>query len=633
MDNYKIIFKKIVLILGITLTTYSANADNENIIKYISKIKNVNTMKPTLRRIDDTIMIEMAERIFFSEETPCGKKYQSINAKSIDLSDEEYYGSFWSNLSTHIKNEEYFLITSEPCDSIKGEPLITNIQVCNSDICDKKYLPANDIMWIMDYEGKYYFTVEHDASYYIDIPLIFDEDKKLWKIKGWYFKDDDNKLLDKPLLAFDGYTSTDVTKNNEIKFSNFFTFYYLSGNKMKEVPYNSNGEIDGLFISYHDTPDSKVFEKVPFKNNKKEGKAIVFYKDGSIESQPIYHQDFNIDGSCNHYFPNGQIYRQHTYLNGKYEGDYIDYYENGQILEKSTYHNGKKVGISEKFYDTGERYSISHYDDEGLSHGEFVIFDKDGSKKTNYIYDHGKTIEHNNWKNGIKTEESFYYNENKQQHLDGVHRVWYDDGKLKLLENYNKGNKDGVFQRWYPNNKLEYEKIYKNNQLISSIEWNEKGIKVSEAFYDMDGLEQGEWKEWHDDGTKKKIAIYKNGKLDNRFQRWYKNGQLKEDEFYKQDKLDGVQKYWHENGKLAREKNYIDGVLFGTYTSWNEDGLVESIMDYEQGNFVSLVSYRYNDNNQKIIEYRKKYVNGKAVIEKITFDEKGKVINQTTQTE
>ncbi|WP_294613474.1 toxin-antitoxin system YwqK family antitoxin [uncultured Gilliamella sp.] len=626
-------FFNTVIVLVIALNIFSVQADDKNTVQFVSKINKIIESEPIFRRmLNGQLEHELADRLFFSDKIPCGGKYQAINARSVGLSQDEYYNSFWSSLLPAIQNEEYLLITSEACDTNKNIHFITNIQVCNADICDKKYLPANDIMWITDYENNYYPTIKKDADYFIKLPLVFDENKKLWKIEGWYFKDKEEKQLDKPVLAFEGYTSTDLMqKFDNIKFNNLLTYYYLSGNKLKEVPYNNNGEIDGIFISYYNSSDNNILEKVPFKNNKKEGQATIYNVNGTIEAQPKFYQDKNIDGPCLHYFANGQLSRQHTYLNGHYEGDYIDYFQNGQISEKSTYRNGKKVGVSEQFYKTGKPYSFTHYDDEGRLHGEYASFDKNGFKETNYIYEHGKTKERNNWKNGIKTEESFFYIDDNKQEFDGVHRVWYDNGQLKYIENYNKGIKEGLFQNWYPNGKLELEEVYKNNKLISSIQWNKDGIKKSEEFYNSDGLKEGEWKTWYDNGQLEDIYTYKDNKVDGLIQRWYQNGQLRQEAFYKQGKNEGVAKIWYENGKLASEKNYKDNVLSGSYTNWNEDGQIETIAEYDQGNLISQIFYRYNENNQKIAEVRKKYLGDKTVIEKIIFDEKGNIVSQTTE--
>jgi len=76
----------------------------------------------------------------------------------------------------------------------------------------------------------------------------------------------------------------------------------------------------------------------------------------------------------------------------------------------------------------------------------------------------------------------------------------------------------------------------------------------------LNGLEDdGEYKEWHDNGQLWIHSFYKDGKRNGEYKMWYVNGQLYEHSFYKDGDLDGEHKMWHDNGQLFIHSFYKDG--------------------------------------------------------------------------
>tara|TARA_R110002020_G_scaffold249405_1_gene463337 strand:- start:93 stop:326 length:234 start_codon:yes stop_codon:yes gene_type:complete len=53
----------------------------------------------------------------------------------------------------------------------------------------------------------------------------------------------------------------------------------------------------------------------------------------------------------------------------------------------------------------------------------------------------------------------------------------------------------------------------------------------------------GEYKEWYDDGRLKYEYMYKNNKKEGNYKRWHRNGQLAEECVYKNNKLEGVENF------------------------------------------------------------------------------------------
>tara|TARA_R110000737_G_C14619507_1_gene492738 strand:- start:1182 stop:1730 length:549 start_codon:yes stop_codon:yes gene_type:complete len=101
----------------------------------------------------------------------------------------------------------------------------------------------------------------------------------------------------------------------------------------------------------------------------------------------------------------------------------------------------------------------------------------------------------------------------KDGKLEGVHREWYEDGKLKSEHNYKDEKREGVSKDWYENGQLKWETNYKNDE--------------------YHGASKG----------------------------WYENGQFMYDYYFKKGKINGVAKFWYEGGQLKWERNFKNDKL------------------------------------------------------------------------
>ena len=88
----------------------------------------------------------------------------------------------------------------------------------------------------------------------------------------------------------------------------------------------------------------------------------------------------------------------------------------------------------------------------------------------------------------------------------------------------------------------------------------------------LNGLKQGKFRHWHENGQLKIEGIYKNGIEEGLFRGWYENGQLEEEVNFKNGKLNGLARDWYENGELEKEVMYDNGIENGIEKSWYENG-------------------------------------------------------------
>lgn len=75
------------------------------------------------------------------------------------------------------------------------------------------------------------------------------------------------------------------------------------------------------------------------------------------------------------------------------------------------------------------------------------------------------------------------------------------------------------------------------------------------------GLEQGLWITWYQNGRKKYEVNYVNGKKEGEFKSWHKNGQKEREGLFKDDIPFGSFYIWDEKGIILKSEIWEKGVL------------------------------------------------------------------------
>jgi hypothetical protein len=109
---------------------------------------------------------------------------------------------------------------------------------------------------------------------------------------------------------------------------------------------------------------------------------------------------------------------------------------------------------------------------------------------------------------------------------------------------------------------------------------------LSEKYCKINGMEQGEYKTYYENGKIDEIINYINrsnvcinniGKYKySEYKSYYANGRLESISYYNGiNMLEMKYKGYYENGKLKALANYIDNQLNGEYIHYNEAGEIE----------------------------------------------------------
>jgi antitoxin component YwqK of YwqJK toxin-antitoxin module len=202
---------------------------------------------------------------------------------------------------------------------------------------------------------------------------------------------------------------------------------------------------------------------------------------------------------------------------------------------------------------------------------------------------------------------------------NGPYEEYYESGNIFnrkiFIEGYKKNGKlDGLFKIYSENGKILQEKNYENGELIGSYkEYFENGIIKIKGNYLNNELE-GLVEVYYNNRRIKEKQNFKNGKLNGLIKLYNKSGRLSEEAEYKEDKLHGFFKYYYPNGKTKGEGNHKNGELHGLYKEYYDHNfLVSRASNYQNGKLHgSLKEYFLNRGNYGYkIDLEENYKNGK----------------------
>lgn len=87
---------------------------------------------------------------------------------------------------------------------------------------------------------------------------------------------------------------------------------------------------------------------------------------------------------------------------------------------------------------------------------------------------------------------------------------------------------------------------------------------------------------FYEDGSKRYVGEFANGKRNGYWIYWYKNGNMWSEGYFKDDLRDGLGTTWHKNGQKHYEGSYSEGIRTGTWTFWSEEGELMKELNYDE---------------------------------------------------
>jgi antitoxin component YwqK of YwqJK toxin-antitoxin module len=200
----------------------------------------------------------------------------------------------------------------------------------------------------------------------------------------------------------------------------------------------------GMWMEYHNTGEFRG--KGMYKDNNRTGDWEFFYASGKLEQKGKYDKKGRTQGVWKWYYESGKLWREELYVNGKREGQLTDYDEDGKIILQGTFVDNRKEG--QWLYETPDYKEIGNY-----------VGDEPDSLWTSY-YMPSKT----------KRFEGRFSNGEP----NGIHTMYYDNGKKMYSGNYINGMKDGDW-RFYDEYGMNYLTITYKNDI--EVKWQGEKIR------------------------------------------------------------------------------------------------------------------------------------------------------------
>jgi antitoxin component YwqK of YwqJK toxin-antitoxin module len=177
------------------------------------------------------------------------------------------------------------------------------------------------------------------------------------------------------------------------------------------------------------------------------------------------------------------------------------YEESKRPRYEGVFEHGKETGIFKYFDDTKTGLVIATRDfSKGNNTCYVTIFDRKKNKVSEGLLVN-KEYE-GEWKYYHKESKIVMTIENyKKGKLNGVKKIFYDDGSVAEILNYSNGKREGNYKRYGVNEKILEDLNYKNNELHGEATFYDGlGNIISKGQY-KNGLKSGIWK------------TYENGKV------------------------------------------------------------------------------------------------------------------------
>lgn len=101
----------------------------------------------------------------------------------------------------------------------------------------------------------------------------------------------------------------------------------------------------GVYKSFH--PDGYLYSEVSYKNGKKDGISKRFYSDGKVHSIIEYREGKKV-GTSKWLYTSGEVFRETSYRDGQVDGIQKKYYRDGTVQAEIPYSQGnRRVGLKE----------------------------------------------------------------------------------------------------------------------------------------------------------------------------------------------------------------------------------------------------------------------------------------------
>lgn len=160
---------------------------------------------------------------------------------------------------------------------------------------------------------------------------------------------------------------------------------------------------------------------------------------------------------------------------------------------------------------------------------------------------------------------------------------FYDNGQLRYQGQFKDGKGVGVFEYYDEQGNLKATNTFekKSNKVLNQT-FATNGTKIASGYYE-DQKRSGEWKFFNEkDGSLIRTETYKDGKIVG-VSKGYKDGRVVEEIEYVNGVKNGKYNTYYDNGSPLSVGTYKDGSLSGMFTAYYPNGKVQFQGEYSYG--------------------------------------------------
>ena len=153
-----------------------------------------------------------------------------------------------------------------------------------------------------------------------------------------------------------------------------------------------NGKLlTGIVKSFY--PNGNLWSETTYKDGKPDGWRKEYYENGNLQFETTF-KDGKQEGLSKGYYPNGNLEGEGTFKDGKPEGLWKEYYENGNLKDEITFKDGKPEGLVKEYYENGKlRQEVIFESGQAVSGYNYGIYGKKTPMTNAHLHNITKDLE------------------------------------------------------------------------------------------------------------------------------------------------------------------------------------------------------------------------------------------------
>ena len=268
--------------------------------------------------------------------------------------------------------------------------------------------------------------------------------------------------------------------------------YDPSGNLVVEGQY-LDGHRNGVWNAWYRAGEAAILAQHPFNQYK-----------GPFVSQATFTQG-KLDGSWRIFDGKQRKICQWSYAAGQRQGQWQWWLPSGKMMQEVTYKDGVADGIMKQFDADGEPVATIQLEDGRRLHEATIMFDSGQMKsKTSYLLARRVASGEDDW----LTLHLAPYKTEGQDIKHGPSEIWYTNGQMQQMAEYDHGVESGEFTWWHKNSQVAVRGKYTDGKREGLwVWWHENGQKSIEGYFAADSPVQ-RWVYWSKDGRVSKDTSF-----------------------------------------------------------------------------------------------------------------------------